>query len=150
MASTVHEGDEAPEVELAAGDGSTFRLSELRGRWVVLYFYPADDTPGCTAESCAFRDHHDEFVEAGATVVGISSDSVESHERFASKHDLPFPLLSDPDGSARRAYGVRKTLGLLPGRVTFVIDPQGVVRSVFRSQLRASAHQREALAAITG
>lgn len=150
MASTVQEGDEAPDFELPSGDGSTVRLSALRGGWVVLYFYPADDTPGCTAESCAFRDHHDEFVEAGATVLGISADSVESHERFASKHDLPFPLLSDPDGQARGAYGVRKTLGLLPGRVTFVIDPQGVVRSVFRSQFRASAHQREALAAITG
>jgi peroxiredoxin len=102
----------------------------------VVYFYPADDTPGCTAESCSFRDSHEDFVDAGAVVIGISGDSVESHKRFADKHNLPFTLLADADGAARGSWGVGKTLGLLPGRVTYVIDPEGVVRKVFSSQFR--------------
>lgn len=147
---TLAPGDPAPDFALQSGEGEEVRLSGLRGRWVVIYFYPADDTPGCTAESCAFRDHHDDFVEAGATVLGVSSDSVDSHKSFAAKHDLPFSLLSDPDGEVRKQWGVRKTLGLLPGRVTFVLDAEGVVRHVFSSQFRASAHQAEALAAVRG
>ena len=141
-------GSTAPDITLPDQDGRPVSLSDLRGRWVVVYFYPADDTPGCTAESCSFRDRYEDFVDAGATVVGISSDPVESHKRFAAKNRLPFTLLSDVDGTARKAFGVGRTLGLLPGRVTFVIDPEGVVRSSFSSQFRPTRHIDEALAVI--
>jgi thioredoxin-dependent peroxiredoxin len=143
-------GDQAPEFTSTTHEGTAVSLSALRGRWVVLYFYPADDTPGCTAEACSFRDAYEDFTDAGAVVIGVSGNDAASHARFAGKHRLPFSLLSDGDGSLRKAYGVRKSLGVLPGRVTYVIDPAGVVRSVFSSQLRATAHTSEALAAIRG
>ena len=141
-------GQTAPDFTLPDQDGNPVTLSDLRGRWAVVYFYPADDTPGCTAESCSFRDSHEDFTDAGAVVVGISSDSVESHKRFAARHRLPFTLLADEDGAVRSAWGVGKTLGLLPGRVTYVIDPEGTVRKVFSSQLRPRRHIDEALEAI--
>jgi peroxiredoxin Q/BCP len=143
----IAEGDAAPDFELPSADGPV-RLTDHRGTWVVLYFYPADDTPGCTAEACSFRDTYEDFTDAGATVIGVSSDSVAKHEKFAAKHNLPFTLLSDEDGALRSSYGVGKSLGVLPGRVTYVIDPQGVVRKVFSSQLRAKQHQVEALETI--
>ena len=115
---------------------------------VVLFFYPRDFTPGCTAEACAFRDDYADFVEAGAAVVGVSADSGDSHRRFAQHHDLPFPLVSDADGALRAAYGVDKVWGLLPGRITFVIDRQGIVRHVFDSALFARRHSGDALAVI--
>jgi peroxiredoxin Q/BCP len=142
-------GDEAPDVELTTA-GGTSRLSENRGHWVVLYFYPADDTPGCTAEACSFRDAYEEFTDAGAIVIGVSGDSLEKHERFAERYDLPFALVSDHDGALRRAFGVKKSMGIFEGRVTFVIDPKGVVQKVFSSQIRATAHIGEALTAIRG
>jgi peroxiredoxin Q/BCP len=148
-AASVTEGSTAPDFTLQNGDGADVTLSQLRGQWVVVYFYPKDDTPGCTAESCAFRDSHQDFTDAGAVVIGISSDSVDSHKAFAAKHNLPFTLLSDAGGKVRKQWGVARTMGVLPGRVTFVIDPDGVVRKVFSSQFRATAHQAEALAAIT-
>ncbi len=148
-AASVTEGSTAPDFTLQSGDGSDVTLSQLRGQWVVVYFYPKDDTPGCTAESCAFRDSHQDFTDAGAVVIGISSDSVESHKAFAAKHNLPFTLLSDAGSKVRKEWGVARTMGILPGRVTFVIDPDGVVRKVFSSQFKATAHQAEALAAIT-
>lgn len=138
----------APDFTLPDQDGSPVHLADLRGSWVVVYFYPADDTPGCTAESCSFRDSHEDFVDAGARVVGISSDSVSSHRAFADKHGLPFTLLADTDGTVRKAWGVGKTLGLLPGRVTYVIDPEGVVRHKFSSQFKPKKHIDEALAVI--
>lgn len=144
------EGQPATDFTLPDADGKPVTLSDLRGGWVVVYFYPKDDTPGCTAESCAFRDNYEDFVDAGATVVGISSDSPESHRAFAAKHNLPFTLLSDGGGSVRKQWGIGRTLGLIPGRVTFVIDPEGVVRKRFSSQFKATAHQAEALATITG
>jgi peroxiredoxin Q/BCP len=143
MSATV--GRPAPDVTLPDQDGTTVSLSSLQGDWVVVYFYPKDDTPGCTAESCSFRDNFEAFTDAGAKVVGISSDSVESHKAFAAKHALPFTLLADTDGAARKAFGVNKTLGLLPGRVTYVIDPAGVVRHKFSSQFKPKAHIDEAL-----
>jgi len=115
---------------------------------VVLYFYPKDHTPGCTAEARAFRDRYETFAAAGAEIVGVSSDSIESHQRFAGKLRLPFPLLSDAGGAVRKLFGVEKTLGLIPGRATFVIDGDGVVRHVFASQLEATKHVDEALSAL--
>lgn len=150
MASTtkVTEGVAAPDFELADQTGEPVRLSSLRGRWVVVYFYPKDDTPGCTKESCSFRDCHQDFTDAGAEVLGVSSDSVSSHAAFAAKHRLPFKLLTDEGGATRTAWGVSRSLGILPGRVTYVIDPEGVVRKVFSSQLGATKHHTEALEAI--
>jgi peroxiredoxin Q/BCP len=122
------------------------RLGDLIGETaVVLYFYPKDNTPGCTAEACSFRDGYEDFVEAGAEVVGVSSDSAESHERFAVGNRLPFILLSDGGGEVRKLYEVPSTLGIFPGRVTYVIDKGGVVRHVFSSQFGATRHVDEAL-----
>jgi peroxiredoxin Q/BCP len=150
VSTSVHEGDPAPDFTLPDQDGTETTLSDLRGSWVVLYFYPADDTPGCTAESCSFRDSHEDFVDAGARVVGISGQGVESHKKFAEKHRLPFTLVADEGDEVRTRYGVSKTLGLFPGRVTFVIDPDGIVRKVFSSQFRPTKHIGEALATIRG
>ena len=142
-------GAQAPDFSAETHDGVALQLSELlKNSAVVLFFYPRDFTPGCTAEACAFRDDYTSFVEAGATVVGISADSGESHRRFAQHHDLPFALISDADGALRRAYGVDKVWGVLPGRVTFVIDRQGVVRNVFDSALFARRHSGDALAKV--
>ena len=139
-------GDQAPDFSLPTATGETFRLSDYRGkRAVVLFFYPKDDTPGCTAEACSFRDQYEDFLELGAEVVGVSSDSESSHLRFAKKHGLPFPLLADAGGRLRKLYQVpRALLGLLPGRVTYVIDKDGVVQYVFDSLSRATDHVAQA------
>ena len=148
-ASELKVGDPAPDFTLPDRNGRQIRLSDYRGKKpVVLYFYPKDDTPGCTKEACTFRDQYEDFKDAGAEVIGVSSDSGESHARFADKYRLPFVLLSDRDGSVRRQYGVKATLGILPGRVTFVIDEDGVVRHVFNSQLQATQHVAEARTAL--
>ena len=142
-------GDPAPDVTLSLHDGRSVRLADYRGtRAVVLFFYPKDDTPICTAEACAFRDAYEEFTSAGAEVVGVSSDSAESHAAFARRHRLPFPIVSDRDGAVRRLYGVPRTLGFLPGRVTYVIDREGIVRLVFNSALSSTGHVRRALDAL--
>ncbi len=139
-------GDKAPDFSLPAQDGRSVSLSDALGkRAVVLFFYPMDDTPGCTVEACAFRDRYDAFAEAGAEVIGISADSGASHEKFATKHKLPMTLLSDADGKVRALYGVKKTLGLLPGRATFVIDREGRIQHMFVSQLRVKEHSAQAL-----
>jgi peroxiredoxin Q/BCP len=149
--SGVRPGDPAPDFALPDASGQTVRLSDFRGRKaVVLYFYPKDDTPGCTKEACTFRDQYEDFVEAGAEVIGVSSDSTDTHTRFASKYRLPFRLLADRGGALRKSYGVPATLGLLPGRVTYVIDKQGIVRHVFNSQLQATQHVAEAMQALRG
>jgi peroxiredoxin Q/BCP len=146
---TLSIGDKAPDFTLPSQSGDPVKLSDLWAkRTVVLYFYPKDDTPGCTVEACTFRDRYDAFAEAGAEVVGISSDSTASHERFASKHKLPMKLAADEDGKVRALYEVKATLGLFPGRATFVIDRQGVIRHTFVSQLRFSKHAEEALEAV--
>ena len=141
-------GDEAPDFSFTLKDGSAASLKSMRQRQkaVVLYFYPKDDTPGCTAQACSFRDAYEDFSEAGAEVIGVSADGSVSHEAFASKHRLPFSLVSDADGTLRKKYGVpRSFLGLLPGRVTYIIDRDGIVRHVFSSQLQATRHITEAL-----
>jgi thioredoxin-dependent peroxiredoxin len=139
-------GDAAPEFSLRSQDGELVKLSDLVSEGnVVVYFYPKDGTPGCTAEAGAFRDSYAKFEELGARVVGISSDSVESHRGFAADCDLPFKILSDERGEVRKKYGVSSSLGLIPGRVTFVIDRHGTVRHVFSSQLQATRHVEQAL-----
>lgn len=141
----VNVGDIAPDFELPALDGKSIRLSQFRGKNIVLYFYPKDETPGCTAEACFFRDNYELFREIGAEVIGISSDSYQSHQEFAKHHSLPFVLLSDSGKQVRKLYGVPSTIGLLPGRVTYVIDSQGVVRHIFSSQFQPKKHVEEAL-----
>jgi thioredoxin-dependent peroxiredoxin len=139
-------GDRAPDFSLRAQDGSLVTLSDLIGRGnLVLFFYPKDRTPGCTAEAGAFRDAYAALKERGAEIVGVSSDSVESHKGFAEECELPFRILSDEDGELRRSFGVRSTMGIVPGRVTYIIDREGEVRSVFSSQFQATRHAKEAL-----
>ncbi|WP_435016158.1 peroxiredoxin [Tundrisphaera sp. TA3] len=140
-------GDLAPDFSLHDADGKPVSLADYRDRSnVVLFFYPKDDTPGCTAEACTFRDQYEAFRDAGAEVIGISADTVGSHRGFADRHRLPFPILSDPGGEVRARYGVPKTLGLIPGRMTFVIDRSGRVRHSFSSQFRPAKHVAEAMA----
>ncbi len=142
----IQEGDRAPDFIATTHSGEKVSLADFRSKkTLVLYFYPKDDTPGCTKEACSFRDVYQDFVDAGAVVIGVSGDSEGSHRSFASRHRLPFLLVSDKDGALRKAFGVPRTLGLLPGRVTYVIDKDGVVRHVFDSQLFAGRHVTEAL-----
>jgi thioredoxin-dependent peroxiredoxin len=146
MARGVQAGDKAPDFTLPSQAGEQVRLSDRFGeRVVVLYFYPKDETPGCTKEACAFRDSYEVFTDVGAEVIGVSSDSAESHAAFASHHKLPFTLLSDEGGRVRKSYGVPATLGLLPGRVTYVIDRDGIVRHVVNSQVQIGRHIDSAL-----
>lgn len=139
-------GDTAPDFTLPAQSGEQISLSSLLAHGpVVLYFYPKDNTAGCTAEACAFRDSYEVFKEAGAEVVGVSRDSVDSHTAFAAKHRLPFILLTDQGGAVNKQYGVPSPLGVLPGRTTYVLNQQGVVLHVFNSLLGATKHVDEAL-----
>ena len=139
----------APDFALPSQWGEMINLSDFLGhKPVVLFFYPKDDTPGCTKQARAFRDGYKEFGKLDAEVIGISSDSVESHNGFAEKHSLPFLLLSDEGGKVRKLYGVPSTFGLFPGRVTYVIDEEGVVRHVFASQLGVEKHVEEAREAL--
>ena len=149
LKNKVKVGSVAPDFTLPSQAGQMVSLEEFFGRKpVVLFFYPKDDSPGCTREVCAFRDYFEEFGKLDAEVIGISSDSVESHRSFAVKHDLSLTLLSDEGGNIRRLYGVPKTFGLFPGRVTYFIDREGVVRHVFTSQLSVERHVQEALTAL--
>lgn len=146
MSKSIEVGDRAPEFSAKAHTEETIRLSDYLGKQsVVLYFYPRDDTPGCTTQACTFRDSHSAFSDAGAIVIGVSGDSIESHKEFAKRRHLPFPLISDGGGKLRRAYGVPTTFGLIPGRVTYVIDREGIVRMKFNSQLNPKRHIEEAL-----
>ncbi len=139
-------GDRAPDFTLPSITGEPVSLASFVGKKdIVLYFYPKDQTPGCTAEACAFRDSYEVFQEAGAEVIGISSDSEKSHQLFATQHRLPFILLSDRGGVVRKHYGVPTTFGIIPGRVTYIIDKQGIVRHIFSSQFAPQKHVDEAL-----
>jgi peroxiredoxin Q/BCP len=137
----VKAGDIAPDFSLPNQWGQVIRLNDLIGKNnIVLYFYPRDNTPGCKQEAAAFRENHKIFRDLGAIVLGISSGSVESHYAFSTSHDIPFYLLSDADGRVRKQYGVKPTLWLIPGRVTYVIDKEGVVRYIVSSQLHPRRH----------
>lgn len=148
--SDLKAGQAAPDFELPDQTGAQVRLSQFRGQAaVVLFFYPKDDTTGCTIEACTFRDEMPRFDAMGAKIIGVSSDSSESHARFAGKYDLPFSLLSDKGGRVRKMYGATGLLmGLIPDRVTYVIDQEGVIRHVFSSQTAFRGHIEEALRAL--
>jgi peroxiredoxin Q/BCP len=139
-------GDIVPNFTAKDNHGEVFESQSVLGRKpLVIYFYPKDNTPGCTTEACSFRDQYEDFKDLGAEVIGISSDSVKSHQKFANKHKLPFVLLSDEDKKLRHLFGVRNNLfGLLPGRVTYVIDRNGVVIYIFDS-INAAKHIPKAL-----
>ena len=125
--------------------GDNVILSEYFGKKnIVLYFYPKDESVGCTKEACSFRDSYEELTSLGAEVLGVSGQSVESHKSFATHYGLPFILLSDEDNKVRKLYGVPSTMGIIPGRVTYIIDKKGVVRSIFSSQTQATKHVQEA------
>jgi thioredoxin-dependent peroxiredoxin len=143
-------GDPAPDFTLPDQQGRPVHLAELLGKGpIVVYFYPKDNTTGCTAEACAFRDSYTVFTDAGAEVMGISSDSIESHRQFAEEQHLPFLLLCDEHSRVRRLYNVPTTLGFIPGRVTYVLDQAGIIRHIFNSQINATQHVKEALATIS-
>jgi peroxiredoxin Q/BCP len=150
----IEEGQPAPELSLPASTGETYSLADYRGeRAVVLYFYPKDDTPGCTTEACAFRDLAAEFAARGAVILGVSPDSVQSHQKFSAKHGLPFPLLSDPDAAVATRYGVWKEKTMYGRtfmgveRTTVVIDKDGTVRRIFPT-VRVDGHADAVLAAL--
>lgn len=146
-------GDKAPAFTLATDGGGKVKLAELKGKAVVLYFYPKDDTSGCTKEACGFRDNMAKLTKAGTVVIGVSRDSVASHDKFKAKHDLNFALGSDADGKVCEAYGTwieksmygRKYMGI--DRATFVIDGKGMIRNVWR-KVKVPGHVEEVLAAV--
>lgn len=142
-------GDVVPQFSAVDAQGNLFDSASVIGKkTVVLYFYPKDNTPGCTAQACSFRDQYEDFLDLGAEVIGISSDGLASHQKFTAQYQLPFLLLSDTDKKIRKLFGVPTAfLGLLPGRVTYVIDAKGVVQMVFNSML-AGQHIPKALEAI--
>ncbi|ERN05532.1 peroxiredoxin Q, chloroplastic [Amborella trichopoda] len=142
----VSKGGVAPSFTLKDQDGRNVSLSKFKGKPVVVYFYPADETPGCTKEACAFRDSYEKFKKAGAEVVGISGDDPSSHKAFAKKYRLPFTLLSDEGDKVRKEWGVPSDLfGALPGRQTYVLDRDGVIQLVYNNQFQPEKHVDETL-----
>jgi peroxiredoxin Q/BCP len=143
--AAVKVGDKAPDFTLPSQMGDNVTLSEYFGKKnIVLYFYPKDESPGCTRQACSFRDSYEELTNLGAEVLGVSGQSVQSHKSFATHHGLPFILLSDVGNKVRELYGVPSTMGLLPGRVTYIIDKKGIVRHIFSSQTQVQRHVDEA------
>lgn len=143
---TINLNEPAPDFVLPEAGGKDIRLSDYRGKYVVLYFYPKDMTPGCTTEACDFRDAHEEFSDLNAVIIGISADSIESHQQFMDKHALPFHLLADEDHQVASEYGVWKEAGGID-RSTFIIDPEGNLQKAFRN-VQVKGHVDEALAYI--
>jgi peroxiredoxin Q/BCP len=143
-------GDRVPEFSLKDQNGVVFCSSDLVGNTsMVIYFYPKDDTPGCTKEACKFRDSYEEFTDRNVKVIGISADDIKSHKKFAEKYNLPFTLLSDPDNKVRKIFGVKSNiLGLLPGRVTYIVDIQGNVKFIYDNMFNSEKHIEEAIKAI--
>jgi thioredoxin-dependent peroxiredoxin len=149
MLLAVKVGDKAPDFTLPSQTGDNVTLSEFFGKKnIVLYFYPKDETPGCIKEACTFRDNYQELTSLGAEVLGISGQSVQSHVAFASHYGLPFILLSDVGNRVRELYGVPSSMGIVPGRVTYIIDKKSVVRQIFISQTQAQRHVEEAKKAL--
>ena len=148
MPQALARGDRAPLIALPDASGTERRSDRLGGQALVLFFYPKDDTPGCTMEACAFRDSYADLQALGAEVWGVSGDDASSHQRFAQRHNLPFPLLVDRGNNLRRAFQVPSVLGLLPGRVTYVIDADGIIKHIFNNLLDGPAHRREAIEAL--
>jgi peroxiredoxin Q/BCP len=139
-------GDLSPDFKLPLQDGTEFSLSDFKGKNLVLFFFPKVGTAICTAEACSFRDNYQSFLDAQAQVIGISSDSKEAQNNFAQNHHLPYILLSDLNDRVRKLYGIKATLGIIPGRVTYVIDKKGIIRHIFNSQFNAQKHIDESLA----
>ena len=148
---TLQVGDPAPDFSLADADGNTVRLADLKGKRVVLYFYPRDNTPGCTKEACAFRDNYDAYQAKDVVILGVSTDDAKSHQKFITKHDLPFPLLVDEDANVATAYGsygLKMFMGkeyMVISRSTFVIGPDGSLEKIYR-KVKAEKHPVELLA----
>ncbi|XP_021750148.1 peroxiredoxin Q, chloroplastic [Chenopodium quinoa] len=146
VSAKVSEGSQAPAFTLKDQDGRNVSLTKFKGKPVVVYFYPADETPGCTKQACAFRDSYEKFKKAGAEVIGISGDDSSSHKSFKQKYKLPFTLLSDEGNKVRKEWGVPSDLfGALPGRQTYVLDKNGVVRLVYNNQFQPEKHIDETL-----
>ena len=147
MSKKIEIGDKAPDFTLPANNGENINLNEvLKDKAVVLYFYPRDNTPKCTAQACSFRDSYEDFKKENAEVIGISSDSSESHIKFTDSYKLPFKLVSDKSDEIRKLYGVPANLfGIIPGRVTYIIDKKGIVRHIFNSQLNTDMHIEKSL-----
>ncbi|MDA1041265.1 MAG: thioredoxin-dependent thiol peroxidase [Planctomycetota bacterium] len=153
MADWIEEGRKAPDFTLQSHAGEKLKLSSLRGSWVILYFYPKDDTPGCTKEACGFRDALPDLTARNSVVLGVSPDSPESHSRFREKYDLPFTLLADPEHTVAEKYGAwrektlygKKSMGIV--RSTFVIDAEGRVAKLFK-HVRADGHAEKVVAAV--
>lgn len=143
-------GDVVPTFELLNQEGNTVSISADKGNAMVIYFYPKNETPGCTKEACKFRDEFESFEDLGVEVYGISGDSVESHKKFAEKYNLPFQLLADSRNEVRKLFGVPKSLLILPGRVTYIVDKKGVVQYIFNSQFAAEKHIENALEILKG
>ncbi len=142
-------GDKLPDFTLPDENGNQISIDEFSGKPLVIYFYPKDDTPGCTKQACSFRDSYEDFLQAGANVIGISSDSPEEHKRFKAKYKLPYTLLSDENNEVHDLLCVPKDfLGLMPGRVTYVIDKNGIVKNIFNSQFNISKHINESIRTI--
>lgn len=147
---TLNVGDPAPEFELPDAEGNPVKLQDLKGKWVVLYFYPRDNTPGCTKEACGFRDAYSEYEGSDVVVLGVSTDDAKSHTKFATKYDLPFPLLVDEGGaiaSEYGSYGLKKFMGkeyMGISRSTFIIAPDGKLAKIYR-KVKPEPHAQEVL-----
>jgi len=148
--AALQKGDKIPDFKAKDTNGNDFDSASLLGKKpLVIYFYPKDNTPGCTAQACSFRDQYEDFTDLGAEVIGVSSDSVASHQKFAKQYQLPFILLSDADKNIRKLFGVPTgLLGLLPGRVTYVADKNGIIQLIFDSSMMPTKHIQKALEAI--
>lgn len=146
MRESLKVGDPIPRIVLQNQNGETIHVNNYVGAYnLVIYFYPQDDTPGCTKEACGFRDSYEAFADLGAKVIGISSDNIDSHKAFSAKYNLPFDLLSDTEDSVRDAFGVPKAYGnLVPGRTTYIIDEEGIIQHVFNSATNAEEHVKVA------
>ena len=143
-------GDAIPAFVLKDQNNADFDIDKFRGKKIlVIYFYPKDDTPGCTTEACAFRDEYEVFTDLDVKVIGISSDDVTSHKNFAEKYSLPFTLLADTNKKVQKLFGVPKSfLGLIPGRVTYIVDKNGIIVHIFNSMTNAEKHISESLSII--